>query len=150
MIELFSRMPALPVFRFDWCKMFSRTPGGTRTRGWRPLHYKVQVSLSWPMGISAGRTSPVRTPWDRNVREPRPVNTGCFKKSSIIVFQMLLCGECYENIYTSRRTNYPRSTPTSKAWRTEENLLPCHESNPVLPESLAIHSETSLLPQLNI
>jgi hypothetical protein len=26
-------------------------------------------------------------------------NAGCLKKS-FMVFQMLLCGECYENIYT--------------------------------------------------
>jgi hypothetical protein len=24
-----------------------------------------------------------------------------------MAFQMLLCGECYENVYTLRRTNYP-------------------------------------------
>jgi hypothetical protein len=27
-------------------------------------------------------------------------NTGCFKKSFRMVFQMLLCIECYENVYT--------------------------------------------------
>jgi hypothetical protein len=27
-------------------------------------------------------------------------HTGCFKKSFTMVFQMLLCGKCYENIYT--------------------------------------------------
>jgi hypothetical protein len=27
-------------------------------------------------------------------------NAGRFKKSFTIVFQMLLCGECYENVYT--------------------------------------------------
>jgi hypothetical protein len=27
-------------------------------------------------------------------------NIGYFKKSFTIVFQMLLCGECYENVYT--------------------------------------------------
>jgi hypothetical protein len=27
-------------------------------------------------------------------------NVGCFKKRFTMVFQMLLCGECYENIYT--------------------------------------------------
>jgi protein-arginine kinase activator protein McsA len=26
--------------------------------------------------------------------------TECFKKSFTLVFQMLLCGECYGNIYT--------------------------------------------------
>jgi hypothetical protein len=34
-------------------------------------------------------------------------NVECFKKSFTMVFQMLLCGECYENVYTERRTNYP-------------------------------------------
>jgi hypothetical protein len=33
--------------------------------------------------------------------------TGCVKKSSAMVFEMLLWGECYENVYTRRRTNYP-------------------------------------------
>jgi hypothetical protein len=28
------------------------------------------------------------------------VNTGCFIKSFTIVFQTLLRGECYENVYT--------------------------------------------------
>jgi hypothetical protein len=32
-------------------------------------------------------------------------NAGCFKKSFTMVFKMLLCGECYENVYTQRRTN---------------------------------------------
>jgi hypothetical protein len=27
-------------------------------------------------------------------------NKGCFKKSFTLMFQMLLCGECYENVYT--------------------------------------------------
>jgi hypothetical protein len=27
-------------------------------------------------------------------------NAGCFKKSFTVVFQMFLCGECYENVYT--------------------------------------------------
>jgi hypothetical protein len=27
-------------------------------------------------------------------------NAGCFKKRPTVVFQMLLCGECYENVYT--------------------------------------------------
>jgi hypothetical protein len=30
-----------------------------------------------------------------------------FKKSFTIMFQMLLCGVCYENVYTERSTNYP-------------------------------------------
>jgi hypothetical protein len=34
-------------------------------------------------------------------------NAGCFKKSFTSVFQMLLCGECYGNVYTLRHTNYP-------------------------------------------
>jgi hypothetical protein len=34
-------------------------------------------------------------------------NAGCFKKGFTMLFKMLLCGECYENVYTSRRTNYP-------------------------------------------
>jgi hypothetical protein len=29
------------------------------------------------------------------------------KKSFTVLFQMLLCGECYENVYTQRHTNYP-------------------------------------------
>jgi hypothetical protein len=29
-----------------------------------------------------------------------PGNARCFKSSFSMVFQMLLCGECYENIYT--------------------------------------------------
>jgi hypothetical protein len=29
----------------------------------------------------------------------------CFKKIYIMVFQMLLCCVCYENVYTLRRTN---------------------------------------------
>jgi hypothetical protein len=33
--------------------------------------------------------------------------TGCFKKRFAMVFQMLLCGECYENFYTLRRANCP-------------------------------------------
>jgi hypothetical protein len=32
-------------------------------------------------------------------------NTECLKKSFTMVFQMLLCGECYENVYTYRLTN---------------------------------------------
>jgi hypothetical protein len=28
------------------------------------------------------------------------INTGCFKKTFKVVFQMLLCGERYENVYT--------------------------------------------------
>jgi hypothetical protein len=27
-------------------------------------------------------------------------NAGCLKNSGTIVFQMLLCGKCYENVYT--------------------------------------------------
>jgi hypothetical protein len=27
-------------------------------------------------------------------------NLGCFKKSFTMVFQVLLCGKCYENVYT--------------------------------------------------
>jgi hypothetical protein len=27
-------------------------------------------------------------------------NTGCFKNNFTIVFEMLLCGECYEDVYT--------------------------------------------------
>jgi hypothetical protein len=27
-------------------------------------------------------------------------NIGCFEKSFAMVFQMLLSGECYENVYT--------------------------------------------------
>jgi hypothetical protein len=27
-------------------------------------------------------------------------NAGCFKKIFTMVFQMLLCGECHENVYT--------------------------------------------------
>jgi hypothetical protein len=27
------------------------------------------------------------------------LNAGCFKKGFPVVFQMLLCGECYENVY---------------------------------------------------
>jgi hypothetical protein len=34
-------------------------------------------------------------------------NAGCFKKRLTMAFQMLLCGECYKNVYTQRRTNYP-------------------------------------------
>jgi hypothetical protein len=30
---------AVPVFRFDWCKVSSHTPQVTRTPGWRPLVY---------------------------------------------------------------------------------------------------------------
>jgi hypothetical protein len=33
-------------------------------------------------------------------------NTGCFKNSFTMAFQMLPCGECYENVYTYRRTNH--------------------------------------------
>jgi hypothetical protein len=33
--------------------------------------------------------------------------TACFKKNFTLVFQMLLYGECYENVYTEMRTNYP-------------------------------------------
>jgi hypothetical protein len=29
-----------------------------------------------------------------------PGNARCFKKSFTTVLQMLLCGECYENVYT--------------------------------------------------
>jgi hypothetical protein len=32
--------------------------------------------------------------------------TECFKKNFRVMFQMLLCGECYENVHTYRRTNY--------------------------------------------
>jgi hypothetical protein len=36
----------VPVLRFDWCKMFSRT------RGWRPLPYNMGASTSHkPMGL---------------------------------------------------------------------------------------------------
>jgi hypothetical protein len=31
----------------------------------------------------------------------------CFKKSFTVVFQMLLCGDCYENFRTYESTNYP-------------------------------------------
>jgi hypothetical protein len=34
-------------------------------------------------------------------------NEGCFKKSCTVIFKMLLCGECYGNVYTQRLTNYP-------------------------------------------
>jgi hypothetical protein len=34
-------------------------------------------------------------------------NAGYFKNSFTMLFQMLLCGECYENVCTYRRTNYP-------------------------------------------
>jgi hypothetical protein len=34
-------------------------------------------------------------------------STGCFKMNFTMVFQMLLCGEYYENVYTLRRTNSP-------------------------------------------
>jgi hypothetical protein len=27
-------------------------------------------------------------------------NAGCFKNSFTMAFQMLLCGECYESVYT--------------------------------------------------
>jgi hypothetical protein len=27
-------------------------------------------------------------------------NTGCLEKSFSVVFLVLLCGECYENVYT--------------------------------------------------
>jgi hypothetical protein len=30
-----------------------------------------------------------------------------FKKSFTMVFQMLLFGECYENVYIESRTSYP-------------------------------------------
>jgi hypothetical protein len=33
-------------------------------------------------------------------------NARCYKKSFTIVFQLLLCGERYANIYIYRRTNY--------------------------------------------
>jgi hypothetical protein len=31
-------------------------------------------------------------------------NAGCFKYSVKLVFQMLLCGECYEHVYSQRHT----------------------------------------------
>jgi uncharacterized membrane protein (DUF373 family) len=34
-------------------------------------------------------------------------NARCFEKIFTIVFQMLLFAECYKNVYTYRRTNYP-------------------------------------------
>jgi hypothetical protein len=34
-------------------------------------------------------------------------NAGCSEKGFTMVFQMLLFGERYENVYTSKRTNYP-------------------------------------------
>jgi hypothetical protein len=33
--------------------------------------------------------------------------TGCFKNNFTMIFQMLLCGKCYENFYTQRLTHYP-------------------------------------------
>jgi hypothetical protein len=33
------KVQAVPVFRFDWCKIFSLTPRGSYTPGWRPLPY---------------------------------------------------------------------------------------------------------------
>jgi hypothetical protein len=33
-------------------------------------------------------------------------NTGCLKNSVTMVFQKLLCDECYENFYILRRINY--------------------------------------------
>jgi hypothetical protein len=40
-------------------------------------------------------------------RMANDVYTECFKKNFTIEFQMLLCGECYERVYTSRHSNYP-------------------------------------------
>jgi hypothetical protein len=36
----------------------------------------------------------------RSLMQRVKINTGCFKKSFTMVFQMLLCGECYKNVYT--------------------------------------------------
>jgi hypothetical protein len=35
------------------------------------------------------------------------INTVCFKNNFAVVFQNLLCSECYGNLCTQRRTNYP-------------------------------------------
>jgi hypothetical protein len=45
-----------------------------------------------------------------------------------MMFQMMLCGECYENIYTSRRTNYPsfNTSPHSIIWNTFVKLFLKH------------------------
>jgi hypothetical protein len=58
------KVQAVPVFRFDWYKMFSHTPlrclrelGGTRTPGWRPLIYKY--SALFTTGLDATRHSRV-------------------------------------------------------------------------------------------
>jgi hypothetical protein len=47
------------VFRLDWCKMFSRIPGGTRTRGWRPLQcwsflYTADTVSFWIPALTPG------------------------------------------------------------------------------------------------
>jgi hypothetical protein len=58
---------------------------------------------------------------------------GCFKESFTIFYQMLLCGECYENVYTFRRTNYPPfkvlTSPHSNSWNTIVRLFLKHPTS---------------------
>jgi hypothetical protein len=61
--------------------------------------------------------------------------TGCSKMTFTMVFRMLLCGECYENVYTLRRTNYaPLNTTqplTELSTRSRELMLMGIKSQPV-------------------
>jgi hypothetical protein len=65
-----------------------------------------QTELSWCCGFQ-NFTVPLK-PFNITATRQNPPTSakkekyaGCLKKKSFaIVFQMLLCGECYENVYT--------------------------------------------------